>query len=98
MSDSSVRVSTVTSKGAVHDFLAPSMVMLHSEELRQLKETLACHEHPDLWCWVDPQKPDAYHIPLALNDIQLWAQYIVRKFFSCYSYAVSNVQTVYPSD
>lgn len=72
-------MSIFTPKESFRDFLISS-VFTYSEELQQLKKNLACLEHPgeNVWCWVDSQQPDANHIPLVLNDIQLWAQHMVR--------------------
>lgn len=61
--------------------LSPSRAtgILH-RNLALLKDKLACHQHPEnQWCWVDPRTPGADHLPLCLNDIQLWATYLVSK-------------------
>jgi len=49
----------------------------YAVELGLLKEKLECSEYPGSknWCYIDPST--ANHIPLALNDIQLWAKCIV---------------------
>ena len=49
--------------------------------LQAVKDNLTCHQHPgeSQWCWVDPHDPHANHLPLCLNDIQLWASYLVRR-------------------
>jgi hypothetical protein len=54
------------------------------KELRLVKQKLTCSQHAgkSQWCWVDPKIPNAEHIPLCLNDIQIWAKYLVC--ISCY--------------
>lgn len=61
----------------------PSVITdLHTEksllfqELSSLKKQLSCVQHPgeNRWCWVDSCNN---HLPIDLQDIQLWAQYRV---------------------
>jgi len=60
----------------------PSEALL-MKTFQLVKEKLACHEHPGetRWCWVDPHIHHAEHIPLCLNDIQLWATYLVGTLY-----------------
>jgi hypothetical protein len=43
---------------------------------------------------MDPENDSAIHLPLCLNDIQLWATYLVRKYFD-FSVEIVSTYIVY---
>lgn len=63
--------------GLTDDEASLSM-MPYPKELEIVKEKFRCSQHWDEneWCWVEPNAPND-HIPLALQDIQLWAKSLV---------------------
>jgi hypothetical protein len=73
-------MSTFTSNFDLQPVL---IATLYLRNIQVVKDNLTCHQHPgeSQWCWVDPHNIHADHIPLCLGDIQLWASYLVRRFF-----------------
>jgi hypothetical protein len=73
------------SMAAIYQNVNPPVLSetLLEKEFRAVKEKLVCAEHPgdNQWCWVDRQIPNADHIPLCFHDLQLWAKYLVYKFY-----------------
>jgi hypothetical protein len=56
---------------------APSMTP-YIRKLELVKEVARCNEHQgnNTWCWVDQNNRN--HIPLCLNDLQIWAKFLVH--------------------
>jgi hypothetical protein len=58
--------------------MGPSSMLPYTKELELLKEMHGCHKHAhtgcNIWCWIDS---DNNHIPLCLNDLQVWATSLV---------------------
>lgn len=57
----------------------PASAAILYRNFQLVAEKLTCHQHPgeNQWCWVKPHPPNAGHIPLCQQDVQLWARYLV---------------------
>ncbi|KAH7903006.1 hypothetical protein BJ138DRAFT_1108042 [Hygrophoropsis aurantiaca] len=55
----------------------PTMIP-YTKAYEHLKGRLRCSTHPGehKWCWIDPTKNNAPHVPLSVQDLQEWAKYL----------------------